>query len=1108
LKLERLLLRGVRSFADPVEVDFARLGEQGLFAIVGPTGAGKSTLLDGVFLALFGRSPRGEASECVAAGANELVVRLEVATTLDGAPTRVAIERAWRWSRKRGTDELDVRGAARHAPVRVERRTEADTWEPIDFGGERPETFLKRAIVRVSIDDFQQAVVLPQGEFGALLGAKPAERRALVASLFRTEHLGQPLGDVLKRREAEVKAEMDRLGEAAREVAVDDAAAAAAVAAARTSADEARELGAALERAERFTAEVRRARERCAARDIAAASLAEMAGVEERLAERRVESARARRAALASDAVDALAAAEPDQREAEAVEGVARRAAAEAGQALRVAVREHGVARSLRVDQAPALQTRLERARAAAVRERAVEALEATAAERAAAADLTDARAVVAARAHERAEQDRSARAAEAARLAADLERTRVDERERAIVLAAVALAERVAAALRVDKAIAHELARVDAAVAASRASLVNAGEATGAAEASADAAQEALAAATLEAERERGAVDRAQVGLDDARRRGAAADLSLALRDGSPCPVCGAREHPGQDHGASAIAVVAAERALDASRRFAEHTERARLEAEVDAQSAAEALRAALTREGELERAATTSEEERVRVVAACSGDGAEGHARPRSVDEAEVNAARAATKAELALASLDAPAQAEARAVAASLEDAERRAAELAARARAADAMLPRVRAAEARRVESAGAVEALRVAQAAVDAELGQARHEAAAALRLAREGARELAELLVAVEPAGQHDLFARADHPTNAAGWTARLERELAEIVEGEAAAEAALAAARDQDARRSLEAREATGRRVEATRTATRARAVAASAVARAGFSSIEDLGAARRDPAALDELDASLAHDTAELARRTAVLDARRRDVHVEVDAAEAATVEAALGDARRGAAAASAQAAAADARAAELARRRARAAEIRASVAALAPRAARLTRLRHVVAGGLLSELAAERHLELVLTSAEQILRSVSGDRYGILRRADGSFAVRDAAHAGLVRPPSTLSGGETFLVSLSLALALSERIQVAGRTRFDFFFLDEGFGSLDAATLDLALGALERLRDAGRVIGMISHVPAVEERMPRRLRVVPSRPRGHARVVHELP
>ena len=102
--------------------------------------------------------------------------------------------------------------------------------------------------------------------------------------------------------------------------------------------------------------------------------------------------------------------------------------------------------------------------------------------------------------------------------------------------------------------------------------------------------------------------------------------------------------------------------------------------------------------------------------------------------------------------------------------------------------------------------------------------------------------------------------------------------------------------------------------------------------------------------------------------------------------------------------------------------------------------------------------------------------------------------------------MRPPSTLSGGETFLVSLSLALALSERIQLAGRTRFDFFFLDEGFGSLDAGTLDVALGALETLRGPSRVIGMISHVTAIEERMPRRLRVSTERRGGATVVAHE--
>jgi exonuclease SbcC len=131
---------------------------------------------------------------------------------------------------------------------------------------------------------------------------------------------------------------------------------------------------------------------------------------------------------------------------------------------------------------------------------------------------------------------------------------------------------------------------------------------------------------------------------------------------------------------------------------------------------------------------------------------------------------------------------------------------------------------------------------------------------------------------------------------------------------------------------------------------------------------------------------------------------------------------------------------------------------------------------------------------------------LRTLSSDRFALVRTEGGAFAVADAAHGGLVRPPSTLSGGETFLVSLALALSLSERIQMAGRTRFDFFFLDEGFGSLDPATLEIALGALERLRGANRVIGMISHVGAIEERMPRRLRVSTERRGGATVVVHE--
>lgn len=70
------------------------------------------------------------------------------------------------------------------------------------------------------MSDFQQAVVLPQGEIDAALRARPAERRTLAASLFRTEHLGQPLFDARRARENEVRAELDRLALAEREAAV------------------------------------------------------------------------------------------------------------------------------------------------------------------------------------------------------------------------------------------------------------------------------------------------------------------------------------------------------------------------------------------------------------------------------------------------------------------------------------------------------------------------------------------------------------------------------------------------------------------------------------------------------------------------------------------------------------------------------------------------------------------------------------------------------------------------------------------------------------------------------------------------------------------------
>ncbi|MGE0433054.1 MAG: AAA family ATPase [Planctomycetota bacterium] len=113
---------------------------------------------------------------------------------------------------------------------------------------------------------------------------------------------------------------------------------------------------------------------------------------------------------------------------------------------------------------------------------------------------------------------------------------------------------------------------------------------------------------------------------------------------------------------------------------------------------------------------------------------------------------------------------------------------------------------------------------------------------------------------------------------------------------------------------------------------------------------------------------------------------------------------------------------------------------------------------------------------------------------DRYDLA--IDGrDFVVVDRYNAGERRHVRTLSGGETFLVSLALALALAESVRrMAGGSGVELgcLFLDEGFGSLDADSVDLALGALEALHASGRQIGVISHVDELAARLPGRITV----------------
>jgi exonuclease SbcC len=548
-----------------------------------------------------------------------------------------------------------------------------------------------------------------------------------------------------------------------------------------------------------------------------------------------------------------------------------------------------------------------------------------------------------------------------------------------------------------------------------------------------------------------------------------------------------------------AASTIAMAERGLAASRRAAKAVEG----------ELADATREAAAR-GEEARSASARAEGVAADLAVAQGAAerqASGADVPRAVAEARAAVTRLFARADLALSVLPPERRESARRAAEqNRRGAEARVLALARRAREAEELLG-ARAAATASVERAR-VEVVAKGEAveARERQRAVAEARASAAASLAKTRRDEIDVLLADLEPRGQRGLFDPPEKRRTAAEWVAELSEQTSSLVRREEAARAALEEVRAEVDQLALEAREASVRRREAAHRLARARAAADAAIARAGFASLAALREGLVEPALLDALEADLRRLDEARSRSAAILAERRRDVSVEASEDEARAAESARDEARRAADGARERAAQAAARSDEIARRRARALELRAKIDGLAPRARRLTQIRQVVSSNQLSELAAERHLEAVTRGAAALLDTLSSGRYALVRDAEGAFAVADSAHGGMLRTPSTLSGGETFLVSLALALSLSERIQLAGRTRFDFFFLDEGFGSLDAVTLEIALGALEQLRGPNRVIGMISHVPAIEERMPRRLRVATERRGGATTVAHE--
>lgn len=148
----------------------------------------------------------------------------------------------------------------------------------------------------------------------------------------------------------------------------------------------------------------------------------------------------------------------------------------------------------------------------------------------------------------------------------------------------------------------------------------------------------------------------------------------------------------------------------------------------------------------------------------------------------------------------------------------------------------------------------------------------------------------------------------------------------------------------------------------------------------------------------------------------------------------------------------------------------------------------------LERYVLGALLDDVTQAANLRLL---------DMSHRRYSLHRMKETGTANKGGlslevsdSYTGRSRPANTLSGGETFLASLSLALGLADVVQARqGGVRLDTMFIDEGFGTLDPEALNSAMNTLIDLQNTGRLVGIISHVPELEERIDARLRISPA-------------
>ncbi|WP_438446219.1 AAA family ATPase [Gorillibacterium sp. sgz5001074] len=1128
MKPVHLTLAGLQSYREKQEVDFLRLSDAGVFGIFGPTGSGKSSILDAITLALYGKVERAPGGTQGIINQVENVCTVSFTFELNGAggSERYRVERQY----KRTGDVSANQSMSRL--IRLENGGQtvlADKAKDVDNRVQE--------ILGLSMQDFTRAVVLPQGKFAEFLSLKGVERRHMLERLFHLESYGDALGARVSARLRETdmavkRAEAEQLG-------LGDASAEALEAAAlRLSEAEAafQRQRTALEAAEREAEERRRLwkleQEKAQLTEdgrILEEREPEMAALQERL---RLSVSAGRvghflnewdAARLAMEEADSrLLAAQSAYAETQAAYA-ARQADYQAAkealeqqeeplqrqiESLKRSLELHAEIRSLgqetveRTAREASLRAAGEEAEAAALKEQQQlqkgQALQSELKLRLAALELPGGRR----------EELQEARMGlqKTEHLRSQLREAETELREAAAKL------EPVRAEAAGLEARSEELGREDALLRESGLALH--GSITESIRA-AEALQ--MACGLAEAEERRQEQERYRAAL--------AANLAAALADGEPCPVCGSSHHPvpavhkgsagpseagsvrteewKQLQNTAAGKVLALKQLLGTMTgdwsRMEEPAGQTELESAFREAAAASALEPSALRYEDAAVLAASMEdrEEQLRRQAGEwsqrvreAGSAKQVHQNRR----AELGAKRAAM--ESALQAQEAKTKTQRQQLEQhqtewsrrypdrsedtlqeeweKLQGILREQEELRSRLDKAEPYLTAqqeklnrlkedsyrlerelVQAATERREREA----LLEQKQMRLTAELGEPLSEEETRSRWSLAGDR-LLQLKRAEEEGRQH---------------IGRLQETLLQISTGLAAAQQAQTSCRS-----ALERAEANGRRE----------------LAEAGFGSGEEARAALLTP------EAAVRYEEQVRLHRERMLEIRTRLQRLESDLAGKTVTEEAWrsGEDRLAAERQKheedlAAKAKAERDMEELQEKHARWELLEKERAEAQTVLTRLQKLQSVLRGNAFVEFMAEEQLSQVSRAASERLGQLTRRRYALETDSNGGFVIRDDANGGLKRPVSTLSGGETFLTSLSLALALSAQIQLNGKYPLEFFFLDEGFGTLDPDLLETVVHALEKLHMEQLTVGVISHVPELKSRLPRRLVVASS-------------